>query len=114
MQEFDLKAKINCTMGVAVVAENRKEAERLLDDTIDSITFKELKSEFRHTKDEYKTEKFTVLLYKTLNFDNKNLIVGKKIKIKGKIYGNLYRNCKYRRRLIIIPTDIEILKGDDE
>ena len=39
MQEFDLKAKINCTMGVAVVAENRKEAERLLDDTIDSITF---------------------------------------------------------------------------
>ena len=39
---------------------------------------------------------------------------GKKIKIKGKIYGNLYRNCKYRRRLIIIPTDIEILKGDDE
>ena len=70
----------------------------------------EIKSEFCHTKDEYKTEKFTVLLYKTLNFDNKNLIVGKKIKIKGKIYGNLYRNCKYRRRLIIIPTDIEILK----
>ena len=68
----------------------------------------EIKSEFCHTKDEYKTEKFTVLLYKTLNFDNKNLIVGKKI------YGNLYRNCKYRRRLIIIPTDIEILKGDDE
>ena len=74
----------------------------------------EIKSEFCHTKDEYKTEKFTVLLYKTMNFDNKNLIVGKKIKIKGKIYGNLYRNCKYRRRLIIIPTDIEILKGDDE
>ena len=24
MQEFDLNAKINCTMGVAVVAENRK------------------------------------------------------------------------------------------
>ena len=62
----------------------------------------EIKSEFCHTKDEYKTEKFTVLLYKTLNFDNKNLIVGKKIKIKGKIYGNLYRNCKYRRRLIIV------------
>ena len=60
----------------------------------------EIKSEVCHTKDEYTNEKFTVLLYKTLDFSNKNLIVGKKIKIKG--------------RLIIVPTEIEILKGDDE
>lgn len=51
MQEFDLKAKINCTMWVAVVAENRKEAERLLDDTIDSITFKELKEKLSKCRD---------------------------------------------------------------
>ena len=74
----------------------------------------EIKSDVCYTKDEDKNEKFTVLLYKTLDFSNKNLIVGKKIKIKGKIYGNLYRNCKYRRRLIIVPTEIEIMKGDDE
>jgi len=74
----------------------------------------EIKSEVCHTKDEYTNEKFTVLLYKTIDFSNKNLIVGKKIKIKGKVYGNLYRNCKYRRRLIIIPTEIEIMKGDEE
>ena len=69
----------------------------------------EIKSEFCHTKDEYKTEKFTVLLYKTLNFDNKNLIVGKKIKIKGKIYGNLYRgSSSWLYLLLHCPPNIHL------
>lgn len=56
-------------------------------------------------------ERFTVLLYKPCNFKNESLIVGETIKIKGNVCCNLFRNCRYRRRLMIIPTEIEILEG---
>ena len=42
MKEFNLKANIYCSMD-AILAENRKDAERLLNDTIDNITVKEIK-----------------------------------------------------------------------
>lgn len=43
MKEFNLISNIYCRLDVTVVAENREEAERILNDTIDSITVKEFK-----------------------------------------------------------------------
>ena len=43
MKEFNLISNIYCRLDVTVVAENKEEAERILNDTIDSITVKEFK-----------------------------------------------------------------------
>ena len=43
MKEFNLISNIYCRLDVTVVAENREDAERILNDTIDSITVKEFK-----------------------------------------------------------------------
>lgn len=51
MKEFNLKANIYCSMDVAILAENRKDAERLLNDTIDSITVKEIKEKLSKCKE---------------------------------------------------------------
>lgn len=50
MKEFNLISNIYCRLDVTVVAENREEAERILNDTIDSITVKEFKDKLSKSK----------------------------------------------------------------
>lgn len=42
--EYDYKAKLYCNMDVTVLAENKEEADRILKDTIESITDEKFKS----------------------------------------------------------------------
>lgn len=60
------------------------------------------------------SDKFSLLIYKVNDFDYKNLIVGEKVYIKGKVCSNLFRNCKYRRRVMIMPTEIKLIEGSDK
>ena len=59
-------------------------------------------------------DKFSLLIYKVKDLDDVNLVVGEKVKIKGILCSNLYRNCKYRRRVMIIPSEIKIIEGSDK
>lgn len=59
-------------------------------------------------------DKFSLLIYKVKDLDDVNLVVGEKVKIKGMLCSNLYRNCKYRRRVMIIPSEIKIIEGSDK
>ena len=42
--EYDYKANFNCRMDLTVLAENKEEADRILKDTIESITDEKFKS----------------------------------------------------------------------
>ena len=42
--EYDYKANFNCRMDLTVLAENKEEANRILKDTIESITDEKFKS----------------------------------------------------------------------
>lgn len=48
---FDFKVNLYGNMEVTVVAENKDEAERILKDTIDSITVKDIKDKLSPNKD---------------------------------------------------------------
>jgi len=53
MNNYDYRANINYKVDLTVVAENKEEADRLLQDTIDSITedkLKELLSQYEQVK----------------------------------------------------------------
>lgn len=53
MNNFDYRANINYKVDLTVVAENKEEADRLLQDTIDSITedkLKELLSQYEQVQ----------------------------------------------------------------
>ena len=60
------------------------------------------------------SDKFVLLIYKVNDYDHKKLIVGEKVYIKGKVCSNLFRNCKYRRRMMIMPTEISLIDGGDK
>lgn len=42
--EYDYKANFNCRMDLTVLAENKEDADRILKDTIESITDEKFKS----------------------------------------------------------------------
>ena len=48
---YDYKVNLYGNMEVTVVAENKDEAERILKDTIDSITVKDIKDKLSPNKD---------------------------------------------------------------
>ena len=48
---FDFNVKIFGNMSVTVVAENEKEAERILNDTIESITIKDIREKMSRNND---------------------------------------------------------------
>ena len=48
---FEFNVKILGNMSVAVVAENEKEAKRILNDTIESITVKDIKEKLSKNND---------------------------------------------------------------
>lgn len=63
MNEYDYKANINYKVELTVMAENKSEADRILKDTIDSITekkFKDLLSQCEQVevKNGYMTKQF--------------------------------------------------------
>lgn len=45
---FDFNVKLMGNMNVTVVADNKEEAERILNDTIDSITVKDIREKLTH------------------------------------------------------------------
>lgn len=51
MKEYKLKSNINCDVEVIVIAESREDADRLLNNTIDNITLKDLKEKLSRCKD---------------------------------------------------------------
>ena len=48
---FDFNVNIYGKMGLTVVANNREEAERILKDTIDSITVKDIREQISRNND---------------------------------------------------------------
>ena len=48
---FDFNVKIFGNMSVTVVAENEKEAERILNDTIESITIKDIREKMSRSNE---------------------------------------------------------------
>ena len=48
---FDFKVNLYGNMEVTVVAENKEEAERILKDTVESITVKDLRDKLSPNKD---------------------------------------------------------------
>lgn len=48
---FDFNVNLYGKMGVTVVAENKEEAERILKDTIDSITVKDIKEKISRSNE---------------------------------------------------------------
>ena len=48
---FDFNVKIFGNMAISVIAENKQEAERILNDTIESITIKEIKEKDSRNND---------------------------------------------------------------
>ena len=48
---FDFNVKIFGNMAISVIAENKQEAERILNDTIESITIKDIKEKDSRNND---------------------------------------------------------------
>lgn len=48
---FDFNVKLMGNMSVTVVAENKEEAERILNDTIDSITVKDIREKLSNREE---------------------------------------------------------------
>ncbi len=60
---FDFNVKLMGNMNVTVVAENKEEAERILKDTIDSITVKDIREKISRSNDvEIKSSNVTTQL----------------------------------------------------
>ncbi len=60
---FDFNVKLMGNMNVTVVAENKEEAERILKDTIDSITVKDIREKISRSNEvEIKSSNVTTQL----------------------------------------------------
>lgn len=57
---FDFNVKLLGNMSVTVVAENKEEAERILNDTIDSITVKDIREKLSN-RDEVEIKNSNVI-----------------------------------------------------
>lgn len=57
---FDFNVKLMGNMSVTVVAENKEEAERILNDTIDSITVKDIREKLSN-RDEVEIKNSNVI-----------------------------------------------------
>lgn len=57
---FDFNIKLMGNMSVTVVAENKEEAERILNDTIDSITVKDIREKLSN-RDEVEIKNSNVI-----------------------------------------------------